>query len=98
MATYSRYIGPQCESIGSTLFEGKVIGIQSGNLATVVTRLVCVLVVHVVRNAYFREQTRMNAQVVGPFFTDSSKLMREAVSYGIFSNLNSKCWRKVFAS
>jgi hypothetical protein len=74
-----------------------VVGIESGDLTAEVARLVCVLVIHVVRYADFCEYTWMHTHVLGAFFADCCKLMREAVSYGILAKLDGKCRCEIFS-
>jgi hypothetical protein len=75
-----------------------MVGIQGSDLATIVAGLVGVLVVHVVWDADLCKDTRMDAHVLGTFFSNCPELMGEAVSYRILTNLDSESWCEILAS
>jgi hypothetical protein len=75
-----------------------MVGIQGSDLATIVAGLVGVLVVHVVWDADLCKDTRMDAHVLGTFFSNCPELMGEAVSYRILTNLDGESWCEILAS
>jgi hypothetical protein len=96
--TYRCDICPQREAICCTFFERKMVGIQGSDLATIIACLVGVLVVHIVWDADFCKDARVDAHVLGTFFSDRPELVREAVSYRILTNFDGESGCEVFAA
>ena len=48
-------VHPQCITVGATALQGEVVGVHGERLAGVVSRLVCVFVVHVIGYTDFGE-------------------------------------------
>lgn len=75
-----------------------MVGVQGGDLAAVVAGLVCVLVVHVVWDAYLGEDAWVDARILCAFVANGFELMGEAISNGGFADFDGEGWSEVFSA
>ena len=75
-----------------------MVGVHSKRLASVITRFVGVLIIHIVGYSNLGEYAWMISHEVGSFFFHSRKLVSEAVSDGCLTHLDGESGRIVFPS
>lgn len=95
--TYLRDINPQSKAIGSTALQCKVICIHSAGLATIVSSLVRIFVVHVIWNPNLRKYHRMTAHINSAFIAEELELVTQTVANGRLANFERKGRGEVLA-
>ena len=96
--TYLRDIDPQSKAIGSTALQCKMICIHSAGLATIVSSVVCIFVVHVIGNPNLRKYNRMIAHVNSAFIAEELELVTQAVANGCLANFERKGRGEILAT
>ena len=75
-----------------------MICIHCTSLATVVTSLVCVLIIHIIRNPNLSENKWMDTHILKALISKRLKLVTQAVSNCSLPNLNPECRRKILST